>query len=171
MPKPSFAVRAMILGAGVSVGACSNPTFPTHAVELELQTDTVWINRSPNEVRIAVPIVVRNRDSRPLYVTPCGHVLQRAIDDQWEGVWSDGCPFGRLFSLELSPGESTLLTLGTRLSVTSEAWPATATPGMYRAILALTAVPLNIGGVTPTPVATAARITAPFPVRVRTIVF
>ena len=171
MPRPSFALRTTIVCVGVSVGACSNPAFPTHAVELELQTDTVWINRSPNEVRIAVPIVVRNRDSRPLYVTPCGHVLQVATDDQWIGVWSDGCPSGRLLSLELSPGESTLLTLGTRISVTSDAWPATASAGTYRAILALTVVPLNIGGVTPTPVATAARITAPFPVRVRTIVF
>lgn len=163
--------RFASLGLGFASWACSNPTLPTHELELELQADTVWISRSPNEVRITVPVTVRNTDARPLYVSPCGHVLQVANDARWTVVWSSPCTAGRLFSLELSPGESTLLTLETRVPIGSDVWPATAVGGTYRAILALTVVPLNIGGVTPTPVAPEARTTEPFPVRIRTVVF
>ena len=159
------------LGLGLGSWACTQPTLPTHDLDLELQADTIWISRSPNEVRMTVPVSVRNTDTRPLYVTPCGHVLQVSNDVEWRVVWSSPCAPGRLYSLELSPGESTLLTLETRVPIGSGLWPATATAGTYRAVLALTVVPLNIGGVSPTPVATASRITEPFPIRVRTIVF
>ena len=156
---------------GWALFACSSPTPPTYDVDLELQADTVWITRSPNEVRIGVPVVVRNQDERPLYLTPCGHVLQVENAGRWTTVWSSPCAPGSLYSLELSPGESTLLTLGTRSAIASNSWPATAEAGTYRAVLSLTAVPLNTGGIAPAPLAADARTTQPFSVRVRTVVF
>ena len=160
----SLSIVATVLG-------CDNPTLPTHHLGLEIEADTVWISRSPNEVRITVPVLIRNQDDRPLYVTPCGHVLQVASGDRWTTVWSSPCTLGRLYSLELEPGKSTLLSLGTRVPIASANWPTNASPGTYRAVLSLTATPLNTGGIPPTSLAAESRTTRPFLVRVRTVVF
>ena len=164
-------LRNLVVFAGLA-SACQNPVEPpSFNVGLEISADTVWIQRSPNEVRFLVPVTIRNEDSRSLFVTPCAHTVQQQTADGWQPVWSSPCAPGRLFSLELSPGESTLLTLLMRASIQSSDWPASAKAGTYRVILALTSVPLNVGGVLPTPVASEDRTSVPFPVFVRTIVF
>lgn len=108
--------------------------------------DTAWIRRSPNEVRLAIHVTVRNEDTRSLYVTPCSHRLQRSASSGWYTVWATPCFPGRLYSLALVPGEATVITIEAHTGVDSSAWPATAEPGLYRVILALTTVPLNVGG-------------------------
>ena len=163
---PMASLAAWLLWSG-----CSSPTAPRFDTELEVQAETVWVNRSPNEVRILVPIIVRNQVRRSLYVTPCGHALQLETSSRWVTVWFSPCQLGTLYSLELSPGESTILMLSARTAIASESWPNGAVAGVYRAVLSLTSVPLNMGGIMPTPVAPNSRTTQPFPVRVRTIVF
>ena len=159
------------VGAAAMALGCRGPTPPRYDVGLELQVDSVWIYRSPNEVRITVPVLVRNQDDRPLYVTPCAHALQLASGERWTTVWASQCPPERFYSLELDPGESTVLSLGTRVSIESGSWPANATAGTYRAILHLTSLPANSGGAGPAIPAPSSRTTEPFSVRVRTVVF
>ena len=139
-------LRNLVVFAGLA-SACQNPVEPpSFNVGLEISADTVWIQRSPNEVRFLVPVTIRNEDSRSLFVTPCAHTVQQQTADGWQPVWSSPCAPGRLFSLELSPGESTLLTLLMRASIQSSDWPASAKAGTYRSRDSCRAVPRHNRG-------------------------
>lgn len=147
MPGPSARLRlAGLLVCGAALGACADSIRPeSFTVAMVVDEDTAWIRRSPNEVRLAIHVTVRNEDTRSLYVTPCSHRLQRSASSGWYTVWATPCFPGRLYSLALVPGEATVITIEAHTGVDSSAWPATGEPGLYRVILALTTVPLNVG--------------------------
>jgi hypothetical protein len=167
-----LATRHVVAALAFCASACQNPAQPEpFSVHLEITADTVWIQRSSNEVRFLVPVTVRNEDGRSLFVTPCAHTVQMETSSGWQSVWSSPCSPGRLYSLELSPGESTLLSLLMRSGAQTSDWPATAKAGTYRVVLALTSVPLNVGGIVPKSLSAADRTTVPFHVFARTIVF
>jgi len=164
---------ATVLGSGllaVSLAGCSDPTGPRYDISLSLYEDTVWATRSATEVRVSLHVQISNQDTRPVYLTPCAHVLERAEGTSWQGIRVSPCPSGRIISLELDPGESTLLTLEYRAPVTDQAWPVIGAAGEYRAVISMTSIPFNTSGITPTFLSFSSRVTPSFQIRERTVI-
>ena len=157
-------------GLAVMLAGCGAPTGPRYEIALALYEDTVWATRSATEVRVSLHIQISNRDSRPVYLTPCTHVLERLQGTSWERIWVSPCPPGQVISLELSPGESTLLALDERAPLTDESWPVVDASGEYRVVLAMTSIPFNQSGVLPQLLSLSSRVTPTFPVRERTVI-
>ena len=149
---------------------CTDPTGPRYEIALSLYEDTVWATRSATEVKVSLHVQISNQDPRPVYVTPCAHVLERSQGTSWQVIRVSPCPSGQIISLELGPGESTLLTLEYRAPVTDQVWPVVGATGEYRAVISMTSIPFNTSGITPTLLGLSSRVTPNFQVRERTVV-
>lgn len=164
------AATILVSGAlALATVACGDVTGPRYEIALSLYEDTVWATRSVTEVKVSLHVQISNQDSRPVYVTPCTHVLERSQAASWQRIRVSPCPVGRIISLELSPGESTLLTLEYRAPVTDQVWPVVGAAGEYRAVISLTTIPFNTSGITPMLLSLSSRATPNFQIRERTI--
>jgi hypothetical protein len=161
-----FATGVMSLG----LVSCGDPTGPRYEIALSLYEDSVWATRSATDVRVSLHVQISNQDSRPVYVTPCMHVLERSQGTSWQRIHVSPCPPGRIISLELGPGESTILTLDYRAPLTEQVWPVVGAAGEYRAIISMTTIPFNTSGLTPTLLSLSNRATPNFQVRERTVI-
>lgn len=149
---------------------CGNPTGPRYDIVLSLYEDSVWATRSATEVKVSLHVQISNQDARPVYLTPCLHVLERAQGSTWQRIRVTPCPVGRIISLELDPGASTLLTLEYRAPVTDQVWPVIGAAGEYRAVISMTTIPFNTSGLTPTLLSLSSRATPRFQLRERTVI-
>lgn len=163
------AVLALIVFV-LALAGCGDPTGPRYDIALSLYEDTVWATRSATEVKLSLHVQISNQDTRPVYITPCTHVLERAQGTSWQRIRVSPCPPGQLVSLELASGESTLLTLEYRAPFTEQIWPVIGATGDYRAIISMTTIPFNRSGLTPTPLSLSSRTTPNFQVRERTVI-
>jgi hypothetical protein len=154
----------------LALTGCGDPTGPRYEIVLSLYEDTVWATRSATEVKVSLHVQISNQDTRPVYITPCTHVLERDQGTSWQRIRVSPCPPGQLISLELAAGESTLLTLEYRAPLTGQMWPVVGAAGDYRAIITMTTIPFNRSGLTPTPLSLSSRTTPNFQIRERTVI-
>lgn len=141
--------------------ACRGPTAPVYDIEITI-TDSVIARRSENEVNLVIPVKVKNLDARTLYYDFCGHALFRRGSTEWEPVQLPPCSTSAGYSFALYRGESYQFTFRVRQSLPSTQWPAVGANGEYRMVLWLYAVPRNLGGIPPRPLALASRISPTF---------
>ena len=165
----AFRIATLLASAFVAAG-CGDPAGPRYEIVLSLYEDSVWATRSATEVKVSLHVQISNQDTRPVYLTPCTHVLERAEGTSWRRIRVSPCPTGQIISLELGPGESTLLTLEYRAPLTDQIWPAVGAAGDYRAVIAMTTIPFNRSGLTPTLLSLSSRITPNFQIRERTVI-
>ena len=152
------------------LASCGSPTGPSYEISLSLYEDSVWATRSATEVKVSLHVQISNQDARPVYLSPCMHVLERAQGSSWQRIRVSPCPVGQLISLELSPGESTLLTLEYRGPLTDQVWPVVGAAGEYRAVMSMTTIPFNRSGLSPTLLSLSSRATPRFQIRERTVI-
>jgi hypothetical protein len=144
----------------IMVAACGGPTAPVYAVEISI-VDSVVARRSENEVNVIIPVKLKNLDARPLYYEQCGHALFRRAAAQWELVELPRCT-DAAYSFALSQGESYQFTFRVSQTLPSNEWPAVGADGEYRMVLWLSAVPRNVGGIPPQPLALSSRVSPTF---------
>ena len=154
----------------LALAGCGDPTGPRYEIALSLYEDSVWATRSATEVRVSLHVQISNQDTRPVYLTPCAHVLERSEGTSWQRIRVSPCPLGRIISLELGPGESTLLTLDYRAPLTDQLWPVVGAAGEYRVVISMTTIPFNTSGITPMLLSFSTRATPTFQIRERTII-
>ena len=154
----------------LALASCGDPTGPRYEIALSLYEDTVWATRSATEVKVSLHVQISNQDTRPVYITPCTHVLERAQGTSWERIRVSPCPLGQIISLELGAGESTLLTMEYRAPLTDQVWPAIGAAGDYRVIISMTTIPFNRSGLTPAPLSLSSRTTPNFQIHERTVI-
>ncbi|HEX6943991.1 MAG TPA: hypothetical protein VF128_13760 [Gemmatimonadaceae bacterium] len=150
--------------------SCDDPTGPRYDIAISLYEDSVWATRSATEVKVSLHVQISNQDARPVYLTPCLHILERAQGSSWQRIRVSPCPLGQIVSLELASGESTLLTLEYRAAVTDQVWPVVGAGGEYRAVISLTTIPFNRSGLTPALLSLSSRVTPRFQIRERTVI-
>ena len=142
------------------VAACGGPSAPVYAVEISI-ADSVVARRSESEVNLVIPVKLKNLDARPLFYEPCGHALFRRAGAQWEQVQLPPCT-SAAYSFALSQGESYQFTFRVSQTLPSNQWPAVGADGEYRMVLWLSAVPRNVGGIPPQPLALSSRVSPTF---------
>ena len=97
-------VVSLILGTE----ACATNKL-SRALSISTLEDTVAFQHDPDKTSFAVTAVVRNDDSRPLYVYRCGTFAQREIDGVWTTVFTPFCIAND--PSEVVPGDSVVVPI------------------------------------------------------------
>lgn len=111
----------------------------TGSVTIRVLDDSVDLRRVSGEASFEIASVIRNDDSRPLYIGTCAPNAQRAIGQTWSTVFSPNCPaIGGVGTIE--PGDS-VVTAFTAYGFTRPGWLPQLDPrmvaGKYRLVFML----------------------------------
>lgn len=123
---------ALFVAAGA--GGCATHRAPL-LVAIRVFEDTVAFRQNSEETSLHVTAIVRNRDSRPVYVVGCFPSAERDIDGTWTTVFIPTC-MGQSSWL-VGSGDSTMIPITLYGFKTPNMMPKLdprASPGRYRLI-------------------------------------
>lgn len=152
----------------VTAFACrSSVGLPDRDVEIALVRDSALAYVDDATIELQVQVVVRNHDTRNVFLSRCGHIMQRQTDSGWTTVLSVPCLHAGN-ALVVSPNTGAFVGLGVlaRRDTLHGRWPEDVA-GNYRVIVAAMGVLAAGGGGTPLPTPT--RTSPTFRVVVRTV--
>jgi hypothetical protein len=70
-------------------------TAPPRPLELRVLQDTVYATSTVTSVAAVIPLLLTNSSRQRVFFTvTCGVTLERLVDGEWRGVWSQVCVQG-----------------------------------------------------------------------------
>lgn len=117
-----------------SAGDCPGTHSPL-SLRIRVVGDTVRLRRFPEGVSLDANVIVRNRESHPVYIVGCWPSAERDIDGTWTEVFRPACLQGR--TLELAPADSAFIPVSLQGFTATNMLPRLdprAEPGRYRLV-------------------------------------
>ncbi len=149
---------------------CGTPTLPDRDIVLSILEDTGRVLQDSTHAELSIRVQLQNADTRPVYVTTCGHALYHQAPSGPELVYSSRCGQSSQVPLVVEPGRGTLIGIRARarLDTLRGRWVAASALGAHYAIVWVTSAP-SASGLGGTPLPASRRRTPTFPVRVRRV--
>lgn len=168
---PVLSIKSLlpVLALGVSLSTCQSATaLPDRDVEVALVKDTALAYIDANTIELGIQVVLRNHDTRDVFLNRCGHVLQRLTTVGWQTTVNVPCNHPGN-ALVVSPNTGGLVGIGLRArrDTLRGRWPESDVAGEYRVIVAAMGTLTQGGGGVPLPTVT--RTSPTFPVVIRLV--
>jgi hypothetical protein len=107
----SAVARITALGSTIvliGLSACGNPagsdSEAAASATFSVDAPGFRYDSSTRAVDATLPLTIRNTGRSSLYYEPCGTILERAVENEWVGVWAMICSLEDRRPIEILPG-------------------------------------------------------------------